>query len=26
VGSDSHPIAYCMVPPDLSVPKKTKIA
>ena len=22
VGSDSHPIAYCMVPPDLAAPKK----
>lgn len=26
VGSDSHPIAYCMVPPELTVPKKTKVA
>jgi uncharacterized protein (DUF849 family) len=26
VGSDSHPIAYCMVPPELTEPKKTKAA
>ncbi len=26
VGSDSHPIAYCMVPPDIAAPKKTKVA
>jgi uncharacterized protein (DUF849 family) len=26
VGSDSHPIAYCMVPPDIAVPPKAKAA
>ena len=26
VGSDSHPIAYCMVPPSAPDPKKTKVA
>jgi hypothetical protein len=24
--SDSHPMAYCMVPPPLTEPKKTKAA